>query len=65
MQVKPTLIAHADWGSAPKKRALAIACLSESEKYRDGIKDINMTPESLGSEYATAIRVKPERVRSF
>jgi PPOX class probable F420-dependent enzyme len=35
------------------------------EKYREGITDINMTPESMSIEYSTAIRVKPERVRSF
>jgi PPOX class probable F420-dependent enzyme len=35
------------------------------EKYREAIKDINMTPESMSIEYSTAIRVKPERVRTF
>jgi len=32
-------------------------------KYREGIKQIDMTPESMASEYSVAIRVKPTRVR--
>ncbi len=32
-------------------------------KYREGIKQIDMTPESMASEYSVAIRVKPIRVR--
>ena len=34
MQLKPTLIAHADLGSAPQKRALAVACLADGDIYR-------------------------------
>jgi PPOX class probable F420-dependent enzyme len=33
------------------------------EKYLEGIKDINMTPDSLAAEFSVAIRVKPTRVR--
>jgi PPOX class probable F420-dependent enzyme len=33
------------------------------EKYRQGIADIGMTPESMAGEYSLAIRIKPERVR--
>jgi len=32
-------------------------------KYRAGIKQIEMTPDSMASEYSVAIRVKPIRVR--
>ena len=32
-------------------------------KYREGIKQIDMTPESMASDYSVAIRVKPTRVR--
>ena len=35
------------------------------EKYRQGIMNIDMTPESMSSEYSTVIRIIPERVRSF
>ncbi len=35
------------------------------EKYRRGIADIGMTPESMSSEYSVAIRVTPEHVRGF
>jgi len=33
------------------------------EKYRQGIADIGMVPESMAREYCLAIRVTPERVR--
>jgi PPOX class probable F420-dependent enzyme len=32
-------------------------------KYREGIAQIDMTPESMASEYTVAIRVKPTHVR--
>jgi PPOX class probable F420-dependent enzyme len=35
------------------------------EKYREDITDINMTPESMSSEYSTPIRVDPTHVRTF
>ena len=35
------------------------------EKYRQGISDIDMTPESMGEAYHVAIRVRPEKVRGF
>ena len=35
------------------------------EKYRQGIADIDMTPESMGEDYHVAIRVKPDKVRGF
>jgi PPOX class probable F420-dependent enzyme len=35
------------------------------EKYRQGITNIDMTPESMSKEYSTVIRITPERVRSF
>ena len=34
------------------------------DKYRQGIADINMTPESLSKDFSVAIRVKPTRVRA-
>ncbi len=33
------------------------------EKYREGIKGIGMTPESMAAEYSAAIRITPTRVR--
>ncbi len=35
------------------------------EKYRQGIADIDMTPESMGKDYHVAIRVKPDKMRGF
>jgi PPOX class probable F420-dependent enzyme len=35
------------------------------EKYRTGIADINMTPQSLSDEYSLAIRIKPTKVRGW
>ena len=34
-----------------------------TRKYREGIAQIEMTPESMASEYSVAIRVKPVHVR--
>lgn len=34
-------------------------------KYRDGIAGIGMTPEQMGAEYATALRITPTRVRVY
>jgi len=34
-------------------------------KYQVGIKNIEMTPESMSATYNTAIRVKPDKVRGF
>ncbi|MDX2139727.1 MAG: TIGR03667 family PPOX class F420-dependent oxidoreductase [Chloroflexota bacterium] len=34
------------------------------DKYRQGIADLDMTPESMAASYSTAIRVTPTRVRS-
>ena len=33
------------------------------DKYRQGIIDLEMTPESMAREYSVAIRVKPQSVR--
>ncbi len=52
--------AHIDPGTP--KAHLNLAYL---EKYREGITDINMTPESMSAEYSIAIRVNPIHVRSF
>jgi PPOX class probable F420-dependent enzyme len=35
------------------------------EKYRSGIADIEMTPQSMGESYNVAIRVRPDKVRGF
>ncbi len=35
------------------------------EKYIQGIADIEMTPESMGSQYSMPIRVVPDKVRGF
>lgn len=34
-------------------------------KYREGIAGIGMTPEQMGAEYATALRIIPTRVRAY
>jgi PPOX class probable F420-dependent enzyme len=34
-------------------------------KYREGIAGIGMTPEQMGAEYATALRITPTRVRVY
>ncbi len=34
-------------------------------KYRVGITNIEMTPESMSAAYNAAIRVKPDKVRGF
>jgi PPOX class probable F420-dependent enzyme len=34
-------------------------------KYRDGIAGLGMTPEQMGAEYATALRITPTRVRVY
>lgn len=35
------------------------------EKYRRGIAGIGMTPQQMGAEYSTALRVTPARVRVY
>jgi PPOX class probable F420-dependent enzyme len=35
------------------------------EKYRTGIADLNMTPESFSAEYSTAIRITPSELRGW
>ncbi|RPI31961.1 MAG: TIGR03667 family PPOX class F420-dependent oxidoreductase [Chloroflexota bacterium] len=35
------------------------------EKYRGGIADIEMTPESFATAYSVPVRVKPARMRGF
>ena len=35
------------------------------EKYRAGIADINMTPESFSKDYSVPIRIIPHRLRGF
>lgn len=52
--------AHIEPGSQPVQENSAYV-----EKYRQGIADIGMTPESMGNEYSVAIRITPERLRSF
>lgn len=34
-------------------------------KYRDGIAGLGMSPEQMGAEYATALRITPGRVRVY
>ncbi len=34
-------------------------------KYREGIAGIGMTPEQMGAEYSTAIRITPTRIRVY
>jgi PPOX class probable F420-dependent enzyme len=43
----------------------AIEVLAYIEKYREGIKDINMTPESFSKEYSVAFRMTPTKLRGF
>ncbi len=50
--------ASIDRAAPPANRNAAYA-----RKYREGIAQIEMTPESMASEYGVAIRVKPIHVR--
>jgi hypothetical protein len=34
------------------------------EKYRQGIADLEMTPEGMAADYSAVIRVLPDRVRN-
>lgn len=34
-------------------------------KYREGIAGIGMTPEQMGTEYSTALRITPTRIRVY
>jgi PPOX class probable F420-dependent enzyme len=52
--------AHIDPGAPPAHLNSAYL-----EKYREGIADLNMSPENMSLEYSTAIRVKPEKMRTF
>lgn len=47
--------------SAPK----ADLNLAYLNKYRQGIADLNMTPESFAADYSVAIRVKPQHLRGY
>jgi len=35
------------------------------EKYKQGISDLNMTPEGFSDEYCIAIRIKPTEIRGW
>jgi hypothetical protein len=52
MQLIPTLIAHADWGSATKKRTLAVARLSDRDTYRVSAPRLVENPSLLLDELA-------------
>jgi hypothetical protein len=52
MQLLPTLIAHADWGSAPKKRVLGVARLSDRDTYRVSTPRLVENPSHLLDELA-------------
>jgi PPOX class probable F420-dependent enzyme len=53
------------WGTATVDLhgPLATANPAYIEKYRQGIADIGMTPESMAAEYSALIRIIPERAR--
>ncbi len=53
------------WGTASVDLRAPLATANEAyiEKYRQGIADIDMTPESMAAEYSATIRITPERVR--
>jgi len=36
-----------------------------AEKYAKGIAGLNMTPQTMGDEYSTAIRVRPDHLRGW
>ena len=52
--------AHIDPNTPPVHKNAAYV-----EKYREGIADIQMTPESMAQDYRIAIRVTPKRMRGF
>ncbi len=35
------------------------------EKYREGIRDIQMTPQSFSDSYSVALRLTPEKIRAW
>ncbi len=39
--------------------------LAYIEKYRQGIADIGLTPDSMAETYSVPIRIRPEKVRGF
>lgn len=47
-------------GAPPEDQRLAYI-----EKYRQGIADIGLTPDSMAETYSVPIRVRPEKVRGF
>ncbi len=53
------------WGKASIEMGAPTASEAKAylKKYRQGIADIGLTPESMTERYSMAIRVKPERVR--
>lgn len=52
MHPKPTLVAHADWGSAAPKRALVVAVLSQEGRYQVSIPRQVNKPERLLADLA-------------
>jgi PPOX class probable F420-dependent enzyme len=50
---------------APEGHPLAHEVAAYLAKYREGIAGIGMTPEQMGAEYATALRITPTRVRVY
>jgi PPOX class probable F420-dependent enzyme len=54
-------------GSAriPGGHPLAHEVAAYLAKYREGIAGIGMTPEQMGAEYATALRITATRVRAY
>jgi hypothetical protein len=35
------------------------------DKYREGIKQLGMTPEQMAADYSVALRVTPTRIRTW
>ncbi len=52
--------AQIDSGALPAHKVPAYL-----KKYRDGIKQLGMTPEQFSKDYSTAIRVKPVSLRGW
>lgn len=48
-------------GSAPAAIDLPLYI----DKYRDGIREIQMTPETFSAEYRVPIRITPDKLRAF
>jgi PPOX class probable F420-dependent enzyme len=76
MQPKVALNLNSDADGGDVAVILGVASVAEDapkadkhagyrRKYRDGIADLGMTPETFAQEYSVAVRIQPEKLRGF